>query len=321
VPFINRRRFLQATAAFAFAPHFAERAQYAQAVPRSAFGAASTAEEVTAGIDFTGKTALVTGCNSGIGYETMRVLALRGAHVLGTARTEERGAEACESVAGRCTPLALELTDFDSIAACADRVAAMNVPVDMLICNAGVLFRELRQVDGLEMQFVVNHLGHFILVNRLLSAVLAAAQGRVVVVGSTAHRNPPDGGIQFDDLSGHGWARSAYAHSKLANGLFSLELARQLADTNASSNSLHPGLVDTNIFRNVDTRISSGRSKTVEEGAATTCYVATSPALAAVSGYYFADCNPEEPSAMMQDSEMAARLWAVSEELTAGYLG
>ena len=320
MPCINRRRLLQASAGLALTPYWPAFAQYTEGVPRSPFGATSTAEAVTAGIDLTGKTALVTGCNSGIGYETMRVLALRGAHVLGTARSMEKGDDACASVAGRCTPLVLELTDFDSIVACADQVQAMGVPLDILVCNAGVLLRDLQQVRGLEMHFVVNHLGHFILVNRLLDEVIAAPQGRVLVVSSSAHRGAPADGIRFDDLSGSSWTFSAYGHSKLANGLFSLELARRLEATAATSNSLHPGVVDTNIFRNIDGRLPRGRIKNLEEGAATMCYLATNPALVGVNGYYFADCNPEEPSASMQDVEMGRRLWQVSEELVRDYL-
>lgn len=317
---LNRRRFLEGSAGLALAPYVPALAQSTQDVPHSPFGATSTAEAVTAGIDLTGKTALVTGCNSGIGYETMRVLALRGAHVLGTARSMEKGRDACESAGGLCTPLLLELTDFDSIVACADQVQAIGVPLDILVCNAGVFFRELQQVRGLEMHFVVNHLGHFILVNRLLDEIIAAPQGRVVVVSSSAHRNVPADGIQFDDLSGRGWSSSAYGHSKFANGLFSLELARRLEGTRATSNSLHPGVIDTNIFRNVGGRLPQRRLKTVEEGAATTCYLATSPALVGVSGYYFADSNPLEPNALMQDAEMARRLWEVSEDLVRDYL-
>jgi NAD(P)-dependent dehydrogenase (short-subunit alcohol dehydrogenase family) len=315
----SRRHFLATGAALTVAPCLPAFAEYAEDVPRSIFGATATAEEVTAGIDITGKTALVTGCNSGIGYETMRVLALRGAHVFGTARSMEKGRDACQSVDGQCTPLVLELTDFDSIVACADQVQAMNVPLDILVCNAGVLFREHRQVGDLEMHFVVNHLGHFLLVNRLLSEVIAAPQGRVVVVGSKSHRRADS--IRFDDLSGRSWTFSAYGHSKLANGLFSLELARRFEGTNATSNSLHPGSVDTNIFRNATRTPRPGRVlKNLAEGAATVCYVATSPALTGVSGYYFVDCNPVEPSEAMQDVGAAKKLWDVSEELVRDYL-
>jgi NAD(P)-dependent dehydrogenase (short-subunit alcohol dehydrogenase family) len=278
---------------------------------------------VTAGLDLSGKTAVVTGCNSGIGYETMRVLAMRGAHVIGTARSVEKGRDAADSVTegvtGRVTPVVLELTDFDSIVACADQIQAMDVPIDMLILNAGILLSDLQQVRGLEMQFVVNHLGHFILGNRLMSRVIEAPEGRVVTVGSVAHRFAPDDGIQFDNLSGEGWADRAYGHSKLANGLYSLELSKRLAGTRATSNVIHPGGVNTNIWRNVQRR-GGGGGKTPEEGAATQCYVATNPALTGVTGQYFADCNPAAQSDHQKDAAMAARLWVVSEELTRDYL-
>ncbi len=320
MPFMNRRRFVACSAGLALAPYWPAFAEYAQDVPRSPFGARATADEVTAGIDLTGRTALVTGCNAGIGYETMRVLAMRGAHVLGTARSVEKGEDACNSVAGRCTPLVLELTDFDSVVACANQVKAMEVPLDIVVCNAGILFRDDRQVRDLEMHFVVNHLGHFILVNRLQDGIIAAPQGRVVVVSSNAHRSAPADGIRFDDLSGRSWTSSAYSHSKLANGLFSLELARRLEGTDATSNSLHPGVVDTKMLRSTGLNLSQFQIKTPEQGAATTCYLATSAALAGVTGYYFADCNPEEPSTVMQNVGMAKRLWDVSEELVRDYL-
>jgi len=320
MPFMSRRRFVVGSAGLALAPYLSAYAQYAQDVPLSPFGTRSTAEEVTAGIDLTGRTALVTGCNAGIGYETMRVLAMRGAHVLGTARSREKGEDACNSVAGQCTPLVLELTDFDTVVACANQVRAMDVPLDIVVCNAGILFRDYRQVRDLEMHFVVNHLGHFLLVNRLQDKIIAAPEGRVVVLSSNAHHRAPADGIRFDDLSGRSWTSSAYSHSKLANGLFSLELARRFEGSDATSNSLHPGVVDTKMLRSTGMDMSRPGIKTPEQGAATTCYVATSPALAGASGYYFADCNPEEPSAAMQDMEMAKRLWDVSEELVRDYL-
>jgi NAD(P)-dependent dehydrogenase (short-subunit alcohol dehydrogenase family) len=288
------------------------------ATPLSKFGPKSTAEEVTANIDLTGMTAVVTGCNSGVGYETMRVLALRGAHVIGTARTPEKGKQACESVTGKTTPVVLELSDLDSVVACAKQIDAMNVPLDMLILNAGVVLDDWQQAHGLEMQFVVNHLGHFLLTQRLLDRVKAARQGRVVVVGSGSHRNAPPGGIQFGKLSGEGWFRQGYAHSKLANGLFSLELAQRLKKTKATSNCLTPGGVRTNILRNVASS-AAAFPKSPAEGAATICYVATNPALAGVSGEFFANCNPASQSAYQVDRQMAARLWAVSEQLTERY--
>lgn len=317
----TRRRFLAGSAGLALVPCLPAFAGYAEGVPRSHFGTESTAEEVTAGIDLSGKTALVTGCNSGIGFETMRVLALRGAHVLGTARSAEKGRQACASIEGRCTPFVLELSDLDSVASCAESIRNLNLPVDILVCNAGLLFREHRETDGLELHFAVNHLGHFLLVHRLLDRVVAAAQGRVVVVGSRSHRRAD--AIRFDDLSGRSWdsEMSAYGHSKLANGLFSLELARRLEGTGATSNCLHPGSVETNIFRNASRSNPNRELKDLARGAATTCYVATSPALEGVTGYYFNDCNPEEPSEAMRDADMARQLWSVSEDLVGNYLG
>jgi len=320
---MNRRRFIGNSTLLALAA-YAGRAG-AQDVPRSSFGAGATAEEVTAGIDLSGKTIVVTGCNSGIGLETMRVLALRGAHVIGTARTLQRGQEACASVKGKATPVVLELSDFDSVVACANAIRAMNTPIDALVCNAGLLLTDLQQARGLELQFVVNHLGHFILVNRLLERVTAAPQGRVVVVGSVAHQFVPQGGIQFDNLSGKGWERQAYGHSKLANGLFSLELSKRLQGTRATSNSLHPGVVATNIMRNMNVRPGGGGGgfggmETPAQGAATSCYLASSPALTRVTGLYFADCNPAEQSNYQKDPAMAAKLWQVSTELTRPYL-
>jgi NAD(P)-dependent dehydrogenase (short-subunit alcohol dehydrogenase family) len=273
--------------------------------PRSAFTSQATAEEVTAGLDLSGKTAVVTGCNSGIGFETMRVLALRGAHVIGTARTREKGAEACAKVEGRATSVVLELADFPSVVACADRIR-------MLV--------ELQQVYGLEKQFVVNHLGHFLLTNRVLDLVRASAQGRVVTVGSGNERDAPPGGIQFDNLAGKGWAGRGYAHSKLANGLFSLELARRLAGTNATSNCVTPGAVKTAILRNVPSASTAHQNLTPQQGAATQCYVATHPALAKTSGEFFRFCNPASQSDAQRDEAMAKRLWEVSARLTSRYL-
>jgi NAD(P)-dependent dehydrogenase (short-subunit alcohol dehydrogenase family) len=334
VPTLDRRSFIGGSSLLALAAYVGRAG--AQDAPRSSFAATATAEDVTAGIDMSGKTVVVTGCNSGIGLETMRVLALRGAHVIGTARTLERGQEAIASIQGKATPVVLELSDFDSVVACANTIRAMGTPIDALICNAGVLLTELQQVRGMEMQFVVNHLGHFILVNRLLERVTAAPQGRVVVVGSMSHRQVPAGGIQFDNLSGQGWERQAYGHSKLANGLFSLELSKRLAGTRATSNSLHPGVVATNIMRNMNFTPPAGGGggagnrgggggggfsfETPAQGAATSCYLASNPALAGVTGLYFVDCNPADQSDLQKDPALAARLWQVSEEITRAYL-
>ena len=299
-------------------------------VPRSDYGFDTTADEVVAGLDLSGRTVLITGCNSGLGFESMRVMAAQGAHVIGTGRTLEKAQAACDSIAGHTTPLACEFSDFDSVAACADQVKALDVSLDILMCNAGIMaLPKLEQVNGLEKQFVVNHLGHYVLTRRLLPQVEAAPAARIVVLSSIAYRNAPPEGIQFDNLSGDKGYRAftAYGQSKLANALFSRELARRYAETNVSSNAVHPGMVATNLGRYItgkprdpDAPLRKG-FKTSDQGAATQVYVGADPRLAKVSGYYFEDCNPVTPDGPhMQDDALALRLWEVSEELTAAYL-
>ncbi len=295
-------------------------------VPVGSFGADSTAEQVTASLDLSGQTAVVTGANSGLGYETMRVLALRGAHVIGTARTAAKAAAACSSVAGNTTPAVLELSDLASVAACVAGIRQSGAAIDMLICNAGIMaLPELQQVNGIERQFFVNHLGHFAFATGLIEQVRAAGSGRIVMLSSSGHQWAPEAGIEFDNLSGERDydPNRMYGQSKLANGLFAFELARRLAGTGVTANAVHPGVIMTNLGRHFSEwkqvlarLIGWTFMKSVEAGAATQCYVATSPALAGVSGYYFADCNPLLPSAQMQDAALAAKLWAVSEELT-----
>ena len=335
---ITRRSILQTSMAASVlsmlpAFSFAQNAVYKPAVPgrpvptATDYDETTTAEQVTQGLDLSGQVALVTGCNSGLGYETMRVLAMRGAHVIGAARTMEKAENACAGIDGLTTPLAVELTDLPGIVAAADKIAEMDVAIDMLILNAGIMAIPDRQLaNGVELQLAVNHLGHFLLTNRLLDQVVAADQGRVVVVSSWAHRWAPEEGIQFNNLdAAEGYDPfQAYGQSKVANGLFSRELARRLAATNATSNSLHPGVIKTNLGRHLperdDDEESSFRYKSIPEGTATQCYVATNPELAEVTGYYFDNCNPAMPDDNMQNDDLADALWKASEELTAEYL-
>jgi NAD(P)-dependent dehydrogenase (short-subunit alcohol dehydrogenase family) len=293
----------------------------------------STAEQVTAGLDLTGQTALVTGATSGIGFETARVLALRGAHVLVVGRTGAKARETCARLAGRATPLACELENFDAVAECARRVAQLGIPLDMLICNAGIMAPpRLELVRGIEKQFLVNHLGHFLLVKLLLPAVQAAPAGRIVMVSSSAHKWAPAGGIAFDNLNGaRGYdPRTFYGQSKLANALVALELSKQLSGTTTTANAVHPGLIITNIIRYIPAwqrllapvvgLLLRSRIKSAASGAATTCYVATHPELASISGRYFADCALATPEPAMTDAALAARLWVESEKLTRNWL-
>ncbi len=295
------------------------------------FGKESTGEEVTEGIDLSGKTVLITGVNSGLGYETMRVLAMRGAHVIGVARNMEKAKKACASVKGKTTPVACELTDFNSIVACTETIKGLNTPIDILICNAGIMeLPELEQVYGMEKQFVVNHLGHFILTNRLLDQVKAADQGRIVMLTSGRYKAAPPEGIQFDNLSGEkGYdPLTAYGQSKLAVALFSQELSRRLEGTTVTSNAVHPGIIMTNLGRHYPTwKIKLSKligwtfMRSVEQGVATTCYVATNPELAKVSGQMFFNCSLLIPEGThMSDRVLAAKLWDESVELTKDYL-
>lgn len=298
--------------------------------PRSRYTRRSTAADVTRGLDLSGKTILITGCNSGLGLESMRVLSKRGAHVIGIARSREKAALAAARAGAAITPVSCELSELDSVVDCAEQIEQLNCPIDMLICNAGVMgLPELRQKGGLEMQFVTNHLGHYVLVRRLLNRILQAPAGRIVMVSSLGHFLAVPGGINFDNLSGerHYDPWTFYGQSKLANLLMSNELARRLDDSTATCNAVHPGIIHTPLMRNLgNVRFLLGKalswpmSRTVEQGAATQCYVATAPALERVSGAYFADCNPARTSVHARDQELAARLWAKSEELAADFL-
>lgn len=228
----------------------------------------------------------------------------------------------------------LELSDLDSVVDCANAIRSLNAPPDMLICNAGYLGgggrREL--VNGIEKHFAINHIGHFVLVNRLLGRLYMANQGRIVVVASrTAYKDAPAHGIEFDDLSAsrdYG-DRRAYGHSKLANVLFALQLGKMLRGTRITANALHPGVINTEIDRHMGwfsqtgfaLLAALGGTKSVEQGAATSCYVATSPQLGSTSGRYFEDCNAVTISeGHLHNDAMAEKLWRVSEELTQDYL-
>ncbi len=335
---LNRRRFLQGTTAALAAASLSACGGHDKepvaGVPRSAFDEDATAEEVTEGIDLKGKLAVVTGCTSGIGFETMRVLAMRGAYVVGTSRSLERAQAACNRVIGVTTPVALDLADPESIVRCADSIRSLNSPIDVLVCNAGYRGggNDLELVNGVEKHFAINHLGHFILVNRLLDRLYLSWQGRIVIVASRAsYRDAPEDGILFDDLdmSGEYSDAMAYGHSKLANVLFALELGQLLKGSRITANALHPGVINTEIDRNLKpitqfafallTKISG---KSIEQGAATSCFVATSKLLGSTSGRYFEDCNAVNVMGgnHLTNMPMADKLWFRSEELTSNYL-
>ena len=286
----------------------------------SAFGFHSTAEDVTAGLDLTGTTWLITGCNSGIGLETARVLALRGAHVLGAARTEGKAREAL-GTAG--TPLACELSDLASVKQAVASVRASGVTLDGIIANAGIMALPTnQQMNGVELQLFTNHVGHFALVTGLLDRLSAAA--RVVILSSGAHRFAAERGLELDNLDGtkdyHPWRM--YGRSKLANILFARSLASRFAveGSKRTAYSVHPGVIRTNLTRHIpdpDALLASMKPsmKSIPQGAATTLYAATKPGIETLSGRYFSDCAEANTITQGTDDALAQELWTVTEKL------
>lgn len=287
----------------------------------------TTAAEATEGVDLSGKRILLTGCNSGIGFETMRVLTERGATVLGAARSLEKAKDAGAKVTGETIPVVCELSEPESVFAAAKAVKEMGEPLDVIVCNAGIMaLPKLNQQHGYELQFFTNHIGHFILVTELLE--LLADDGRVVMVSSEAHRQAPREGIQFDNLSGEKGYTSwlAYGQSKLANILFAKELARRFEGTDKVANALHPGVINTNLARHLNSIVDVAMSaispialKSIPQGAATQTYLAAHPDAAKVSGEYFSHCNPARPTSKARDAELAKKLWEKSEEIVAEF--
>jgi len=285
------------------------------------FGYGSTADDVTRGLDLSSHTILLTGCAAGLGRETLLALSARGARVVATARSEAQAREACSGVAAPALPLACDLANPSSVRACSEAVRQQAPRLDAIICNAGIMaLPQLTRAYGYELQFFTNHVGHFLLVTGLLDRL--AEHGRVVVVSSNAHRRPPREGIQFDNLSGdrHYDPLEMYGQSKLANLLFSSELARRLP-RGQNSNALHPGVIATSLGRSLPVWARAALQvltplalKSPAQGAATQCYVAVHPGMQS-TGRYFVDCNPKQPSALGSDPELARRLWDVTERI------
>src|SRR4051812_5638824 len=295
------------------------------------FGFSSTAAEVVASIDLTGKRAIVTGASSGIGIETARALAGAGAQVTLAVRDTDAGAKTAadiEATTGRddVAVAALELTDPASAAAF---TAAWDGPLDILINNAGVMMSpEQRTPQGWELQLATNHLGHFALACALHDALAAAGSARIVVVSSIGHLYSP---VVLDDL--HFRFRPydpllAYGQSKTAAILFAVGATARWAADKITANALNPGAIATNLQRHVGGKLVTPpeRQKTPEQGAATSVLLATSPDLEGIGGRYFDDCN-EAPTVDHRDADgigvasyaldraNADRLWDVSELL------
>jgi len=302
----------------------------------SGFSYSSTAEEVTEGIDASGLTAVVTGASSGIGSETTRVLALRGAHVVMAVRNVDAGNSVKETIIkeignAQVDVLELDLSSMASVRDFALNFKSLNLPLNILINNAGIMGCPFQlSQDGIELQFATNHIGHFLLTNLLLEDLKKTSQktgieGRIIIVSSEGHRFSYSSGIRFDQINektGY-YAFLAYGQSKLANILHANELARRLQEegVNVTANSIHPGSILTNLLRYRKTILGSLAQlikfafKNIPQGASTQCYVALHPQLKGVSGKYFLDNNEAAPSSLSSNTVLAKKLWEFSEKI------
>jgi len=312
------------------------------------FGFDSTTNDVIAGegagrVDLTGKVALVTGASTGIGLDTARALAMAGATVTMAARDATKLAAAADSArelvqqAGGSATIdtgVLDLASLDSVRAFAAEWLAGHDRLHLLVNNAGVMFAPYGHTpEGCELHFGTNHVGHFLLTNLLVPALLADPPARIVNLSSGGHHAS---GIIWDDpnFEQHDYDKmTAYGQSKTANVLFSVELDRLLAAQGVHAYSVHPGMIVTTELGRTMTRddyqgmmakamasAGSGGSgmpqvKTIEQGAATSVWAATAPELDAHGGAYLEDCRVSAAAPHATDPDDAARLWALSEQI------
>ncbi|KAG7282976.1 hypothetical protein CRUP_028493 [Coryphaenoides rupestris] len=288
---------------------------------------------------FDGKTVLITGANTGIGKETARDLARRGARVVMACRDLSRAERAAEEIRrstgnGNVVVRHLDLASTYSVRQFAKEFLGSEERLDILINNAGIMMcPKWLTEDGFETQLAVNHLGHFLLTNLLLPKLISSVPSRVVTVSSVAHET---GKIDFDDLF---FAKrpyssiTSYKQSKLANVLFSRELARRMkgkvkhnvTGTGVTALSLHPGVIRTELGRHVESWFPLLRTllaapsmllmKTPTQGAQTSIYCAVTPGLEALSGGYFSDCKEKRAAEVARDKDVARKLWDVSAQL------
>lgn len=305
----------------------------------------STAEDVSVGMDLTGKVALVTGANSGIGFETARVMALRHAHVIVVARSAYKATDAIKRIAEqlpsgaeyKMTPLVCDLSSLKSVDQAVKDFRALKIPLNYFIANAGIMALPQREAseDGFEKQVAVNHLGHFHLVTALMDIVEKSAPARVVMVSSTAHEMSPNprAFLESETLEMPYIPWGTYGDSKLANIIFSTEINARYQSKGVLSYAIHPGMIETNLGRYMNPldlipllpQLGSwfplfGRS--IPQGSGTTVYAAlTAPDSEA--GLYLSHCNVErfgrtyqqKDAGLLENQAVRAKFWATSEKL------
>lgn len=268
------------------------------------------------------QVALITGANTGIGRVTARELAKQGFHVFVACRSRERTQALLDEV-HRVAPeasiewLALDLASLASVRQCAQAFLARDLPLHLLINNAGLAGAKGQTEEGFELAFGVNHLGHFLLTKLLLERIQSSAPARIVTVASRAHYRAK--GLDWEALREPTKTVSAideYSVSKLANVLFSAELGRRLQGTGVTSYSLHPGVVATEVWRSLPWPLDALVKLFLispERGAATSLHCALAVDLARETGLYYDDCRPRTPSRVARDAALAAELWQSSE--------
>lgn len=294
----------------------------------------TTTDDVLEGIDLHGRTILVTGGTTGLGFETVRALASKGASVVTTARSDEKGRDACDRVRALVPDAEVsyeicELGSLESVRSFTDRFLATHDRLDAVIANAGIMAVPFgRTDDGFELQFGTNHLGHFVLINRLLPLLLDSAPSRIVLLSSGGHAGSD---IVWDDVNfeTHEYSKfEAYGQSKTANILHAVELDRRYGDRGVHAWAVHPGMVATDLgrhftkddYKDLIKRAESAGSELPprvgpEVGASTQVWAAISDDALASAGGYLADCGPAEAKAYATDADAARRLWELSESL------
>ncbi len=276
----------------------------------------------TAAQSGSGRVALITGANTGIGLVTARELAAQGAHVFIACRSIEKGQAAVAAIRSatgntQVEMLALDLGDFVSVRQCAQAFLARDLPLHLLINNAGLAGAKGLTKSGFELAFGTNHLGPFLFTQLLLHRIKQSSPARIVTVASRAHTRVS--GIDFDAVQKPSIGKAGlpeYGVSKLANVLFSAELGRRLAGTGVTSYALHPGVVASDVWRELPQPFRALAKLfmiSVDDGAATTLHCANSPELSSQTGLYYDKCSVKAPSKAGQDATLAGELWTRSE--------